>query len=94
MGHHDWSVILAEARATIEENVFIAQPRIGSETQRGHVVRFGKRCFVQRLNIIEYVRVFVSRRVQLVRGQGLKHEGIIGVRRMRQLDFARFGEGF
>ena len=87
-GDDDRAVAFAEACAAIEQNIFIAQRRISGETHGGHVVGFRQRGFVQGLNVGKNVRVLVARRRQLVGRQRVKHERVVGIGRMSQLDLA------
>src|SRR5882724_7625144 len=65
---------------------FVAQARVGGKADGGDVVGLRQGGFVQRLDVRENVRVLVAGRGELVGGQGVEHEGIVGIRRMRQLD--------
>src|SRR6266851_4604372 len=49
-----------------------------------------KLLWLQRLDIREDVRVLVTGSGELMRGEGIKHEGVIGIRGMRQFDLDRF----
>jgi len=64
------------------------------ETQRRHVVFFDQSRFIQGLNIVEHVPVYLYPECSACASPARKHERIIGVRRMRELDFPRFGGGF
>src|SRR5713101_2117043 len=86
-GNDDGSIVLAEACAAIEQHVLVAQARVGGKAQSRHVVSLGYRRIVESLDIGEDVRVLIPRRAELVRGQRVEHEGVIGIRGMRQFDF-------
>src|SRR5208283_174486 len=89
-GDNDGAVAFAEAGASIEEDVGVAQRRIGGEAEGGDVVGLRERGFVQRLDIGEDVSELVPRCGQLVGGQGVKHESVVGIGRVSQLDLAGF----
>src|SRR5216117_71211 len=92
--NYNRTVAFAETGAAIQEDVFVTKGRIGCKTDGRDVVRFAQRSLVQRLDIRQDVSVFVTGRGKLMRGQSIKHEGVIGIRRMRQLDLDRLFLGF
>ena len=86
-GDHDGPVALAETGAAIEQYILFTQGGIRGEAQSRDVVSFLESGFVERLNIGKDVGVLVARGGQFMRGQGIKHEGVVRVGRMGQLDF-------
>src|SRR5260370_720062 len=89
-GNDDGAVAFAKTGAAIEEDVLIAERGISGKADGGNVVSFRESRFVQRLNIRKNMDVLVPRRRQLVSRQRIKHERIIGIRGVRQLDLDRF----
>ena len=87
--NYNRSVTFAEAGAAIEKHVFVAKLGIGGETDGRDVVRFLERRFVERLDVRQNMRVFVAGGGKLVGRQRVEHERVIGIRRMRKLDFDR-----
>src|SRR5215469_18961819 len=83
----DWPVAFSKSRAAIEKDILVAQARISGEADGCDIVCFQKGRFVERLNVGENVRVLVTGCRELVGSQRIKHERIVGIRRMRQLDF-------
>jgi len=69
----------------IEQNVFVPESGVGGKADGGDVVGFGERGLIQRLDIREDVRVLETGRGELVSGEGIKHEGIIGIRECASL---------
>src|SRR5262249_5444787 len=80
--------------AAIHKNILIVDGRISGKADGCNVVGFGERGLVQGLNVSEYVGVLVARRGKLVGGQGVKHESVIRVRRVGELDFNGLFAGF
>src|SRR5262249_11757930 len=78
-GDDDGAIAFAETGAAVKEYVFVANGGIRGEADGGDVVRFRDCSFVQSLNVGENVGVLVTGRGQLVGGQRIKHEGVIGV---------------
>src|SRR5712692_3202355 len=93
-GNDDRAIALAETGAAIEQDVLVAEGGVGGKTDGGDVVGFGESSLVQRLDIRQNVGVLVSGRSELMSGEGIKHEGIVGIRGVRQLDLDRFFLGF
>src|SRR5215468_392885 len=85
-GNYDGAVAFAKAGAAIEQDVFVANGWVGGEADRGDVVGFNERGFVEGLNIGEHVGVLVAGRLELVRGQGVKHECIVGIGGVSELN--------
>src|SRR5205085_1864476 len=92
-GDDDGAVAFAEACPAIEKNILLAETRVSGEANGRDVIRFRKRGFVQRLNVRKNVRVFVTGRGELVGRQRVEHKCVVGIRRMRQLDFDGRGLG-
>ena len=81
-------VALAHAAAAAHQRVVVLDVGIGVKADRRHIVErlfFG--AAVQRLDIAQGMRELVSRHANLVRGQAIKHEGVIRVGTMRNGDF-------
>ena len=55
-----------------------------------HIISSAPRHLVEALNIFEHMRELNVARVELVRGERVEHECIVGVRRMRDGDGACF----
>ncbi len=82
-GNDNGAVTFAKAGAAIKQDVLVAKSRISSKADGRDVISLSKRGLVQRLDVREDVRVLISRRGELVGGQSVEHEGIIGIRRVR-----------
>src|ERR1700682_35262 len=89
--YYDGAIALAKARAAIEQNVFVLERSIGCKTQRGDVVNFFAGGLIQRFNVRQNVAELQTGSGQFVRGQSVKHKRIVGVWRVRQLDFHSLG---
>ncbi len=93
-GDDDGAVALAETGAAVQQDVFVADGGVGGEADGGDVVGFAEGRFVQSLNVGQDVGVLVTGRGQLVGGQRVKHESVVGVGRVSELDFDGLFAGF
>ena len=93
-GDDDRAVAVAEAGAAIEQDVFLVQEGVGGKADGRDVVGLLVGGAVERFDVGQDVRELEPGRLHPVGGQGIEHEGVVGIRRMRQLDFHRFRGGF
>lgn len=93
-GDDDGAIALAEAGTAIEEHIFVSDGGIGGKTDGRDVVGFREGGFVEGLDIGQDVGVLVAGSGELVSGQGIEHEGVIGIGGMGELDFDRLLFGF
>ena len=93
-GNDDGAVAFAEAGAAIEKQVLVANGGIGGEADGGDVVGLCEGGFVEGLDIGKDVGVLVTGSGELVGGEGVEHEGVVGIGRMGELDFDRLLFGF
>ena len=92
-GDDDRAVAIAEAGAAIEQGVFVMQIGVGGEADRRDVVGFVVGGLVERFDVGEDVGELEPGRFHPVGGQRVEHEGVVGIGRMRQLDFHCFRGG-
>src|SRR5208283_2832508 len=84
------AITFAEAGAGVKQDVVVAEGRISGKAEGGDVVGLRESGFVEGLDIGKDVRVFIARGGELVGGQGIKHEGVVGIGRVGKLDLAGF----
>ena len=88
------AVALAHAAAARHQRVVVLQVGVGVEGDRRDVVEgLVDGLLVQRLDVGEGVGELQAGHAHLVGGEAVKHECVIGVRRVRDLDLANTGLG-
>ena len=82
--HEHRAVTIAHARAAGQQRVFIAHMGIGVDADGGDVEFAARGALVQRLDVLQNVlEPEAVRRDQVLR-QRVKHEGVVGVRRVAE----------
>src|ERR1700685_2433868 len=89
----DWTVAFAEARAAIEQDVFVGDKRISEKADGGDVVDLFFSSLIQRFNVGQDVVEFHAGQTDFACGQGIEHESVIAVGRMREANLCCFWEG-
>ncbi len=91
-GNNHRAVTLANAAAARHQRVVVLQVGVGVERDRGDIVEgFVNRLLVQRLDVGQRVGELQAGHAHLVGGEAVKHECVIGVRRVRDFDLANAG---
>ena len=90
-GYDHRAITVSDAAAAGQQSVVILNIRIGVKRDRGDVVDALHGPAVQRFNITERMREAQSGHANLVGGESVKHECIIGVGAVSNRDFANVG---
>ena len=82
----DRPVALAHRRTRIHHPVSLVHERVGGGGNGRDFQLGGARPAVQRLDVLQHVRDLDARNRHLARGEGIEHEGIVGVGAMADPD--------
>jgi len=80
--YDDRAIAFTKTSAAIKQHIFIADMGIRSKAKCSYVVDFLRSRLIERFNVGQDVGKLQARRAHLLRGQPVKHEGVVGVRRM------------
>ena len=89
-GDDNRAVAFAETRAAIHQHVLVGDEGVGEKADGRDVVDFFLGGLVQRFDIGEHMREFYAGQAHLAGSERIKHESVVAVWRVRQLDFRRF----
>src|SRR5580693_1081782 len=81
-------VTVAHAASARHQRIVLLNVRERMKRNRSYVVDALLRLTIQGLNVAKGVAELQSRHTNLIRGQTIKHEGVVGVRAMGHGDFA------
>ncbi len=74
------SVAVAHARAAGQQGVFVGDVGVGVDADGGDVEFSARGAFVERLDVLQDVLEMKAVRGDRILREGVKHEGVIGIR--------------
>ena len=78
-GYDHRTVAVAHAAATRQQGVLVEQVRVGVEADGRNLQFAAQRPAVERFNVLQFVTELKVAGVELVVGEGVEHEGVVGV---------------
>ena len=73
------AVAVAHAAPARQQGVLVEQEGVGVDADGGHFEFAAQRSAVERLDVLQLVLERETARVDLVVGQGMEHEGVVGI---------------
>jgi hypothetical protein len=82
----DGAIAFAHRRAWIHHAIPVVDHRVGRRRDCRHLELRGARAAIEGFDVLEHVLDFDVARLHLPRGEGVEHEGVVGVRAMADAD--------